>query len=109
MHEFDEGQPMAQLVEQVDALGRLVAQLRGQLRGHHLVASHGDGLDAIDVLETLRTVHRGVALIESAERTAVAACRSIPVETRPTWGAIGAAVGQAATNAWRRFKGGAGE
>lgn len=104
MHEFDDGQPMAQLVERVERLGRLVAQLKGQLRGHQLVAAHRGGVDPVDLLETLRAAHMAIDVAEALQVDAVVACRSLPVETRPSWAAIGAAVDQAATNAWRRFK-----
>jgi len=103
MHEFDEGQPMAQLATQVDQLGRLVAQLKGQLRGHQLVAAHRGGLDPVDLLETLRAAHMAIEVAETLQVNAVVACRSLPAETRPSWTTIGAAVGQARTNAHRSF------
>lgn len=96
---------MAELAEQVEKLYRLAITVRHQLHGHRLVDSHGGVLDPVDALETLRTVHRAVKLVDDAQLSAVAACRSIPEDVRPTWAAIGAAVGQVAANAHRRFNG----
>lgn len=103
MHEFDDGEPMAQLADQVEQLARLVSVLRNQVRGHRLVSTHGAGLDPHDALETLRTVHRAAGLVEEAELSAVAACLKIPKAVRPTWAEIGTAVDQAAANAHRRL------